>query len=84
MQTNDEGADVYAGRCSDALGYLDGRLAQIAQDSLGIDATDAISLEQLLDGRLAQTFTFGRCRRDGPKIEEPVGRNVIGELEQLR
>ena len=80
MQTNDEGANVYASRCSDALGHLDGRLAQIAQDGLGIDATDAISLEQSLDGRLAQMFTFGRCRRDGPKVKEPIGRNVVGEL----
>jgi hypothetical protein len=38
----------------------------------------------LLDGHLAQMFTFGRCRRDGPKIEKPVGCNVVGELEQLR
>ena len=48
---------------------------------LPLHAADAISLKQSLDGCLAQAFSFGRCWRDGPKIEEPIGRNVIGELK---
>jgi hypothetical protein len=84
VQTNGEGVDVYASRLGDTFGHLDGGLVQTAQRGLGIDATDAISREQSLDGRLAQLFSFGRRRRHGPKVEEPIGRNVIGELEQLR
>jgi PAS domain S-box-containing protein len=51
---------------------------------LGIDPADAVPLEQPRQRRLAQARRLGRGRRHGPQRQDPLGRDVVGELQQLR
>ena len=56
----------------------------VAKNSLGVHAADAMLLEQFLDRRLAQLARFGRRRRDSPQIENPRRRQAVGDLLHLR
>ena len=53
VQASDEPAQMDAGRFRNALRNFDGRFSQHAKHGVGIDATDAMLLEYLLDCRLA-------------------------------
>jgi hypothetical protein len=78
VQTRDQRAHVDACRFSNAIRDLDGRFSQCTDNGLGIDATDAMLLEQLLNGGFAQLACRGRCGRDDPKLEKPRRSQVIG------
>ena len=72
------------GGLGDARGHRDGRLAQHAEHARGIEPADAVPAEQPGDGRLAQARRLGRGRGRGPERQDPFGRDVVAQLEQLR
>jgi hypothetical protein len=52
--------------------------------TVGIQPADTMLPQQPLDGRLALLTCFCRRRRDGPELEKPWRRQVVGELLHLR
>jgi hypothetical protein len=58
-------------------------LPQNTQRGRGVDATDTIPLEQLLNGHLAEAFRLAGYRRHRPEIEKPISGDIISELEHL-
>src|SRR5271166_2740388 len=83
-QTSDERTHVDAGRFSNAVRNPDGGFSQGAENGLGVNAADAMLLEQLLDRRLTYVARFGRRGCDGPELEKPGCGEVIGQLRHLR
>ena len=72
------------GGLGDARGHLDRGLAEDAERRLGIEPADAVLLEQPRQRRLAQARRLGRGRRHRPQRQDPLGRDVVAQLEQLR
>jgi hypothetical protein len=75
---------VNARRFSDTIRNSYGWFPQSTENGLGIDATDAMLFEQLLNRRLTEPACLGRGRRQGPKLEKPCRGEVIGQLRDLR
>jgi Transposase DDE domain len=65
-------------------GHRDGGLPQHAEHARGVEPADAVPAEQPGDARFVQARRLGRGRRQAPELQDPFGRDVVGELEQLR
>jgi hypothetical protein len=72
------------GCLGDARGHLEHRLAEDAGRRLGIEPADAVLLQQTRHRRRAQARRFGRRRRQRPQRQDPFGRDIVAQREQLR
>src|ERR671938_204888 len=68
----------------DTVSHLDPGLTQNAECPLDINPADPVLLEQPGQRRCAQACGLGRGRRQRPQIEDPLGRDVLVQLEELR
>src|SRR5438046_2296567 len=59
-------------------------LPQGLQYGRGIEATDAMVLEDTRDRLLGRLCGGGRCRYPSPKREEPIVRDIVGQFDRLR
>jgi len=62
-------------------GDLHRRLAQHVQDMRGVEASDAIALQDLSDRRLSDANCFVGRRRDLPQVEQPLRSEIAFEIE---
>jgi hypothetical protein len=83
LQTHDEWVNVDTSCVRNSIWYFDGWLPQYLKNALSIYAADAMLLEQLINGWLAQLCGFGWCRSPEPKIKKPSGGDIISELQHL-
>ena len=65
-------------------GDLHRRLAQHVQDMRGVEASDAIALQDLGDRRLSDAKCFVGRRRDLPQVEQPLRSEIAFEIEHRR
>ena len=65
-------------------GDLHRRLAQHVQDMRGVEASDAIALQDLGDRRLSDANCFVGRRRDLPQVEQPLRSEIAFEIEHRR
>src|SRR5258708_17190656 len=84
LQPKRDHTDMSGCRLGRAAGDRDRRLVQDPLRLFGVDATDPMRLQELGDGLLAQLDRFRGCRNQCPKLEEPVGRDIVRELDRLR
>ena len=71
-------------RFSHARSYIDGRLAQSAQNHLYIETADAMAFEQLCDGAPADAFGLGRRWHHGQSCRNQSAATSFGQFEHLR
>ena len=67
-----------------AWGCGNRRFPQDSQGLRGIKTADTMRLEHLRYGTLADFGRMGRCWRQTPEVEKPVGRDISAQLEGLR
>ena len=79
-----ERLDMGARRLGRSGGDEDRRCVQALEHAGGVDAPDAVALEQPGDGGLAHPSGLVRARHERPQVEEPVGASVVGDVEDLR
>ena len=73
--------DVSAGGFDRSGRNLQRRLAQHVQNMSGIEAPNAIALQELGDRRFADAPRFAGRRREFPQVEHPGGAKVAFKLE---
>src|SRR3984893_11467264 len=84
VQARREAADMGAGGLCRARRDEPRCLPQGLKHCRGIEATDAMVLEDARDRLLGHLCGGGGCRHLLPKREEPIVRDVIGQLSRLR
>ena len=73
--------DMSAGRFNRSPGNLHSRFAQDIQNMGGVEAPDAVALQQVGDRPLADARGLAGCGRQFPQVEQPWGAKIAFELQ---
>jgi len=82
-ETLDDDPEVGGGSVDGAGGRGNGGLAQSVEDAVGVEAADAMALQQAFDGGRPHARRLGGRRDAFPKVEEPGGGDISSSSSSM-